>query len=149
MAAIEYPRVVGGGQQRCKREAWVKQNRREFLKLTGIAGIAIIGGLGVAQAEVKPAVNNKRGMARGLTLLTMRRNGEYRLGVKTNKGILDVKEAAGKLKMGAPATMDELLQNEDGPRLNALVDAALKSNAIASVFLKEETIEYGPVVVQP
>ena len=68
----------------------------------------------------------------------MRRNGEYRLGVKTNKGILDVKEAAGKLKMGAPATMDELLQNHDGPRLNALVDAALKSNAVAACLPKEE-----------
>jgi 2-keto-4-pentenoate hydratase/2-oxohepta-3-ene-1,7-dioic acid hydratase in catechol pathway len=127
----------------------VKQNRREFLRLTGVATIAATGGLGAAQAEVKPAANKQRGMAHGLTLLTMRRNGEYRLGVKTGKGILDVKEAASKLKMGAPATMDELLQNEDGPRLNALVDAALKSNAIASVFLKEETIEYGPVVVQP
>ncbi|MGA2962576.1 MAG: twin-arginine translocation signal domain-containing protein [Candidatus Korobacteraceae bacterium] len=127
----------------------MKQNRREFLKLTGVATIAATGGLGVAQAEVKPAANNRRGMARGLTLLTMRRNGEYRLGVKTNKGILDVKEAAGGLKMGAPATMDELLQNEDGPRLNALVDAALKSNAVAHTFLKEEAVEYGPVVVQP
>ena len=125
------------------------QNRREFLRLTGVAAIAASGGVGAAQAEVKPAANYKRGMARGLTLLTMRRKGGYRLGVKTNKGILDVKEAAARLKMGAPATMDELLQNEDGPRLNALVDAALKSNAIASVFLKEETIEYGPVVVQP
>jgi len=125
------------------------QNRREFLRLTGVAAIAASGGVGAAQAEVKPAANYKRGMARGLTLLTMRRSGEYRLGVKTNKGILDVKEAAGKLKMGAPATMDELLQNEDGPRLNALVDAALKSNAAVSVFLKEEAIEYGPVVVQP
>jgi len=127
----------------------VKQNRREFLRLTGVATIAVTGGLGAAQAEVKPTANHKRGMAHGLTLLTLRRQREYRLGVKTDKGILDVKEAASKLKMGAPATMDELLQNEDGPRLNALVDAALKSNAIASVFLKEETIEYGPVVVQP
>jgi 2-keto-4-pentenoate hydratase/2-oxohepta-3-ene-1,7-dioic acid hydratase in catechol pathway len=132
-----------------QKEAWVKQNRREFLRLTGVATIAVTGGLGAAQAEVKPTANHKRGMAHGLTLLTLRRQREYRLGVKTDKGILDVKEAASKLKMGAPATMDELLQNEDGPRLNALVDAALKSNAIASVFLKEETIEYGPVVVQP
>ncbi len=127
----------------------MKQNRREFLRLTGAATVAVTGGLGAAQAEVKPTANHKRGMARGLTLLTLRHNGEYRLGVKTDKGILDVKEAASKLKMGAPVTMDELLQNEDGPRLNALVDAALKSNAIASVFRKEETIEYGPVVVQP
>jgi len=91
-------------------------------------------------------------MARGLTLLTMRRSGEYRLGAKTGKGILDVPEAAKLLQMRAPATMDDLLQNQDGPSLNALVDAALKSASVqglAAVFLKEESIEFGPVATRP
>ena len=46
----------------------------------------------------KPA----RGMARGLTLLTMRRHGQFRLGLKTDKGILDAPEAAKLLGMHAP-----------------------------------------------
>ena len=79
----------------------------------------------------------------------MRRNGEYRLAAKTSKGILDVPEAAKLLRIPAPVTMDDLLQNEDGPRLNALVEAALKSAAVAGAFLKEEDIEYGPVVTRP
>jgi 2-keto-4-pentenoate hydratase/2-oxohepta-3-ene-1,7-dioic acid hydratase in catechol pathway len=89
-------------------------------------------------------------MARGLTLLTMRRNGELRLGVKTDHGVLDVKDAAAALHMPAPATMDDLLQNEDGPNLNALVEAALKpSGAAKRAFVKDEGLEYGPLVTRP
>ena len=57
----------------------------------------------------------KRGMAQKLTVLNVRRNGVYELAVKTDKGILMVPEAAKLLKMHAPATMDDLLQHEDGP----------------------------------
>src|SRR3984893_11288891 len=93
--------------------------------------------------------NQARGMARGLTLLTIQRDGEFRLGVKTNKGILDVTEGARLLRMHAPATVDDLLQNEDGPRLNALVDAALESNHLEKAFLDETSLAYGPVVTRP
>jgi len=53
-----------------------------------------------------------RGMAHDLTLLTMRRDGEFQLGVKTEKGVLDVAEAATRLHLHPPATVDDLLQNE-------------------------------------
>jgi 2-keto-4-pentenoate hydratase/2-oxohepta-3-ene-1,7-dioic acid hydratase in catechol pathway len=90
-----------------------------------------------------------RGMAHGLTLLTMRRSGEFRLGVKTDQSILDVPEAAKLLQMYAPATLDDLLQHEEGPSLNALVDAALKSTATRAAFVSEADIEYGPIVTRP
>ena len=88
-------------------------------------------------------------MARGLTLLTMRREGGFRLGVKTDKGILDVPEAARVLQMQAPCTMDDLLQNEDGGSLNALVDAALQASSLQAAFVDEPKVEYGPVVTRP
>ena len=126
------------------------QNRRDFLKGAGlVAAIAATGGLTVQHAEGARAKTDQRGMARGLTLLTMRSNGEYRLGVKTEKGVLDVPEAAKLLHMHAPASMDELLQNEDGPSLNALVGAALKSGAASKALVREVTIEYGPAVTRP
>ncbi|MGA8150709.1 MAG: fumarylacetoacetate hydrolase family protein [Terriglobales bacterium] len=126
------------------------QNRRNFLKGTGAAcALAVTSRLPTAIAEQRPAAPEARGMAHGLTLLNLRRGGEYRLGVKSEKGILDVVEAARILRMRAPATTDDLLQNEDGPRLNALVDAAAKSKAAQKAFLKEDTIEYGPVVTRP
>src|SRR5437016_8179741 len=88
-------------------------------------------------------------MARGLTLLTFRQDGEYRLGVKTGKGILDVAAASRLLQIYAPATMDDLLQDQDGPSLNALVDEALQSSSAQSAFLDESTVEFGPVVTRP
>ena len=103
--------------------------------------------MGIAEPSPDPA--RPRGMARGLTVLNIRRNGQYSLGVKTDKGILEVQEAARLLRMHAPADIDDLLQHEDGPSLNALVDAALKSNAARAAFVKEEGIEYGPIVVHP
>lgn len=128
----------------------MQQNRRNILKGAGaIAAMAATGKLTSSRAEAKETGNRQRGMAKGLTLLTIRKNGEYRLGVKTDKGILDVPEAATLLKMPAPATMDDLLQHEDGPSLNALVDAALKSRAAQKAFVEEETIEYGPLVNNP
>jgi len=125
----------------------VEQDRRTFLKNAGaISAMAAMSEIGVAQADTQP---RKRGMARGLTLLTLRRNGEYRLGVKTPNGVLDAVEAAHLLHMPAPATIDDLLQNEDGPALNALVDAAARSSSTKRALLKEESVEYGPVVTRP
>jgi 2-keto-4-pentenoate hydratase/2-oxohepta-3-ene-1,7-dioic acid hydratase in catechol pathway len=88
-------------------------------------------------------------MARGLTVVNIRRNGAYVLGVKTEKGILVAPDAAKLLHLHSPDDVDNLLQNEDGPRLNALVEAALKSSAAQGAFVKEESIEYGPLVTRP
>ena len=132
----------------------METDRREFLKVAGTAGAIAAAGAGLTGAagvgHAAPARTGPRGLAHGLTLLTMRRNGELRLGAKTEQGILDVKEAAATLHMSAPATMDDLLQNQDGPSLNALVDAALKAGSPAKKsFLKEDAITYGPLVSRP
>jgi len=93
--------------------------------------------------------NAGRGMARGLTLLTFKCEGACRLGVKTVLGILDVPDAARRLGVLAPSDMDELLQNEDGIRLQRLVETALESAAARPAFLDPAGIEYGPVVNRP
>jgi 2-keto-4-pentenoate hydratase/2-oxohepta-3-ene-1,7-dioic acid hydratase in catechol pathway len=129
-------------------------DRREFLKNAGTVGTLAAVGAAVseqAQAQTTPAAQAKRprGMAKGLTLLTMRVGGVDRLGVKTERGILHVAQAATILKMYAPATMDDLLQNEDGPAIEALVKASLASNAVQAAFTQESTIEYGPLVGRP
>ncbi|HMC31058.1 MAG TPA: fumarylacetoacetate hydrolase family protein [Candidatus Angelobacter sp.] len=124
--------------------------RRNLLQGAGaVAAVAATGGwsMGNAKGGADPA--RPRGMARGLTVLNIRRNGAYELAVKTDKGILIVSDAAKALHMHAPADIDDLLQHEDGPSLNALVDAAMKSASARSAFMKEEGIEYGPVVTHP
>ncbi len=128
------------------------RNRRDFMKDTGaVAAFAMAGGLPakLAAAQPSPAESHGSGMAHGLTLLNIRSGADYRLGVKNEKGILDVVEAAKILHMHAPATIDDLLQNQDGPSLNALVDAAAKSKPAQKAYLKEDAIEYGPIVTRP
>jgi 2-keto-4-pentenoate hydratase/2-oxohepta-3-ene-1,7-dioic acid hydratase in catechol pathway len=125
-------------------------DRRNFLKVAGAAGVvAATTSVGEAGAAEKASPRGPKGMARGLTLLTFRQGGELRLGVKTAGGILDVKQAATLLHMKAPGTMDDLLQGEDGPRLEALVAAAGKSTAARKGLLAEDSITYGPVVARP
>ncbi|MGC2696905.1 MAG: hypothetical protein WA738_14055 [Candidatus Angelobacter sp.] len=115
----------------------------------GIAAIAATGGLARGDAKTEAKQGRARGMAHGLTVLNIRHGGEVRLGVKTDKGILDAQAAATLLHMHTPADIDDLLQHEDGPSLNALVEAAMKSASVHSAFIKEEGIEYGPIVTRP
>jgi 2-keto-4-pentenoate hydratase/2-oxohepta-3-ene-1,7-dioic acid hydratase in catechol pathway len=114
-----------------------------------MAALAATGGFASEKNKTSPQRTTARGMAKRLTLLTIRREGELRLAVKANQGILDVPQAAKLMKMHAPATMDDLLQHEDGPSLNALVDAATKSKTAQSAWLKEDGIDYGPLVSRP
>ena len=120
-------------------------NRRRFFQGASLAALGS-GGAVLAQPD---ASSHTRGMARGLTLLTIHRDGHDGLAVKTKDGILDVADAAKLLRLPAPLTTDELLQNEDGPRLNAIVDAAAKSSKAKSLWLKEENLQYGPLVGRP
>jgi hypothetical protein len=53
------------------------RNRGDFLKGAGlVAVVATTGGLTLQHAEASPAKSAQRGMARGLTLLTVRIHGE-------------------------------------------------------------------------
>lgn len=84
-----------------------------------------------------------------MTLLTFREGGEDRLGVKTDQGVLDVALAADLMNMYAPATLDDMLQREDGPSVQAVVEAAAGNAAAASAFRAEDGLEYGPLVSRP
>jgi 2-keto-4-pentenoate hydratase/2-oxohepta-3-ene-1,7-dioic acid hydratase in catechol pathway len=125
--------------------------RRSFLKSAALLGA---GGL-VAEHNVSHAVprevsadSSSFEVPRGMRLLTMRVNGEYCLGVKTEKGVLDVKRAAEHLKMPSPASIDDLLQNGKGGQLRRLLDTATHSNT-SHWMVAEEKIQYGPVVMHP
>jgi 2-keto-4-pentenoate hydratase/2-oxohepta-3-ene-1,7-dioic acid hydratase in catechol pathway len=125
--------------------------KKDILKATNISD-SISTGPVMPQLRLRPEpkMNRPRGTPNNLTLLTMRRNGHYFLGVKTEKGVLDTAKATEALGMYSPFTMDDLLQKEDGPSLNALVDAAMQFGAPAPLlFLDERDIEYGPVVTRP
>jgi 2-keto-4-pentenoate hydratase/2-oxohepta-3-ene-1,7-dioic acid hydratase in catechol pathway len=83
-----------------------------------------------------------------MTFVTISRNGEYGLGVKTEKGILDVKAASKLLKKRAPTLIDDVIQNGD-QGLAALVKAALANTRSKKIFLDENKIAFGPCVTDP
>ncbi|MDH4066946.1 MAG: fumarylacetoacetate hydrolase family protein [Acidobacteriota bacterium] len=129
-------------------------DRRNFLRNAGTLGTFAAAGAaaGCAPPASTPAAPIRTlgtGMARGLTVLTFRVDGADRLGVKTEKGILDVAQAATILNLYAPATVDDLLQQEDGPSLQAVVAAALAGTAAEAAFRSEASLEYGPLVSRP
>lgn len=118
-------------------------DRRSFLK--GAALAATMGAVaGPAIAQPTPSAF---AMPRGMTLVNMRTPGGYRLGIKTERGILDVAAAATVTGLPAPTDMDDLLQNGRGDQLRAVLAAALARPGTS--FLPESGIAYGPVVTRP
>ncbi len=126
----------------------MQTDRRDFLK--GAAGMSAagLGAAGLAAAAPAAAAPAAFEMPRGLTLLNMRREGGYGLGVKTERGILDVTAAAAALNLPAPADMDDLLQNGKGGLLRAVVAAAGRDGGSAHL-LREEAVQYAPLVTRP
>lgn len=126
----------------------METDRRGFLK--GTVGVAAATtGMGAAAGESHAAAGQAGfEMPRGMTLLNMRRSGGYGLGVRTEKGILDVSAAGQALGLPVPLDMDDLLQNGKGGMLKALVEAA-QARAPQAAFLQEEDIQYGPAVTRP
>ena len=120
-------------------------DRRGFLKGAALAAAATGTAATPGPAMAAPA---DFAMPRGLTLLNMRGDGGYRLGVKTARGILDVTPAAQALGMSASGDMDDLLQNGKGESLKLLMDAAMSRPADA-MFIREADVRYAPVVTRP
>src|SRR3954467_9600757 len=87
------------------REDPMAANRRNFLIGTAAAAFATRGVAAQPNAVRVADPQHSFEMPRGMTLLNMRRDSGYRLGVKTTKGILDVVAAAQPPKMQAPTHM--------------------------------------------
>ena len=129
------------------------QTRRSFLKQAGLAGAVAVSGV-TAPALVATAQNaGKAGgdaMPRGLTFVTVKRGGESSLGVRTERGVLDVKRAEAALKLKAPTTIDDVLQGRgSADALARLVARAQNGKGSDGLFLAEGAFEYGPCVTSP
>ena len=95
--------------------------RREFLKVSAVAGGAALTSPFIAShaeaATAGPGAGAVRNanpeMAKNMIVLNYKANNQYVLGVKTDKGILDVAKAAKQFKVKAPVDTDDLIQNGD------------------------------------
>ena len=139
----------------------MKNDRREFLRCvagTSLAGLATApaatGSTAGAATGTAPAQRCKRsgaphGMPRGMTLLSIRSEHGDTLGVKTDRGILDVRRASLALHLPVPLTLDDLLQEGGAPELTHLVAAAQASPHGASLFVEEARITHGRLFAEP
>ena len=85
---------------------------------------------------------------KNMIFLTISKKGEYSLGVKTEKGVLDVMAASRLFRKKAPTLIDDVIRFGD-QGLTALVHTALYSTKAKRVFLDESKIQFGPCVTTP
>ncbi len=130
----------------------MEQTRRSFLKLAGAAGIAAAIGPSLASAAEQlkqQAAGGRKDLPHQMTFCTLHSDGQYTLGIRTPKGVLDVVRASKILGKSAPTTIDEVLQGADAAALKALVDEALASEGLTSAFIAEDRAAFGPAVTNP
>ena len=129
-------------------------SRRTFLKRAGLAGTAALAGAGrpltPSPAAAASTSTKTEIMLRGVTLATVKRGNEMSLGVKTDRGMLDVKKAEQTMKLKAPTTIDDVFEGRgSGEALARLVARAQNGKGSDALFLAEGSFEYGPCVTDP
>jgi 2-keto-4-pentenoate hydratase/2-oxohepta-3-ene-1,7-dioic acid hydratase in catechol pathway len=143
----------------------IKSSRREFLMAaagTSLAGIAAAAGTSGAETDAPSGAATAAGpsrrrkpsarshdMPRGLRLLSIRSEHGDTLGVKTDRGILDVRRASLALHLPVPLTLDDLLQEGGAPELAHLIAAAQKSRHAESLYVDEAQITHGRLFSTP
>jgi len=126
----------------------MNQRRRTFVTTSVLGGVAAVAGLrpgfGPSRASAAAAGDE---LPRGLTFVTMRTNGEASLGIKTDRGIVDVRAAEAALKLRAPTTIDAVLQGRGD--LKALPRLVERAAAKSSLVVAEDSVKFGPCVTNP
>jgi 2-keto-4-pentenoate hydratase/2-oxohepta-3-ene-1,7-dioic acid hydratase in catechol pathway len=124
----------------------MKSDRRAFLKTTGIVGGALLTGVAAKTASTPAAAQTGAGgAAKAMTFCTLRRGADYGLGLKTERGILDVAAAEQAFREGAPTTITAVLAEQgDIAGLKRLV-----AKASPAQFVAEDKAKFGPCVTNP
>jgi 2-keto-4-pentenoate hydratase/2-oxohepta-3-ene-1,7-dioic acid hydratase in catechol pathway len=129
------------------------QDRRTFLKTTAFAGAAAAAASGLAAAQpaaAQTAARRTEHMPRGLTFATLKRESGYGLGVRTDRGVLDVVAAERDFHENAPTTIDAVFRGEgDVDGLKRLADKAGASGSAARYFVAADKATFGPCVTNP
>ena len=128
----------------------MNSDRRTFLKTTGLVGGAVLAAAGVG-GRLAPVVAQGtaaaglREIPRGMTFCTLRRDSGDGLGLKTERGILDIVAAEEALRQNAPTTIAAVFAGQgDIGGLNRLVERASDSH-----FVAMDAARFGPCVTNP
>jgi 2-keto-4-pentenoate hydratase/2-oxohepta-3-ene-1,7-dioic acid hydratase in catechol pathway len=130
----------------------MNQDRRNFLAAAGVTGAALVtAAMGTdrsASAQSKESNGGPKDLPRGFTFTTLRRPEGIGLGVRTDRGILDVVAAEKQFSEGAPKTITDVL-NGTG-EMTALQRLLAKARASAGpYFVAEDRAQFGPCVTHP
>lgn len=131
----------------------MNEDRRAFLKTTGLAGVAAIAGLQgatetVAQGD-SPAAGPKE-LPKGMTFATLRGPNGYGLGLRTDRGIFNVVAAERDFHEGAPTTIDAVFKGQgDVNGLSRLLTKARASASAEQYFVAIDKAAFGPCVTNP
>jgi 2-keto-4-pentenoate hydratase/2-oxohepta-3-ene-1,7-dioic acid hydratase in catechol pathway len=123
------------------------QDRRSFLKISALAGAAAATGVPFTsmEATAQKASVGAQTMPRGFVFATLRRQNGYGLGVRTDRGILDVGAAEQELKEGAPTTITDVFDGKgDVSALKRLAEKAKDTH-----FVAVDRAAFGPCVTNP
>ncbi len=125
------------------------QDRRTFLKTTGLVGAAAVAGAttvgsrtAVAQRSAAPGPT-----ARGFIFATLKRSDGFGLAVRTERGVLDVAAAEAEFREGAPTTIDAVLRGEG--EVGGLTRLIQKASAANRHLVAEDKAAFGPCVTSP
>ena len=127
------------------------QRRRLFLKTAGLAGGAALAGISLeaprspVAAQAAATGGGAQELPMGMTFCTLERGAGTGLGLKTDRGILDVAAAEEALKENAPTTISAVLAGAGD--LAGL--KRLRDRAAASHFVAEDKAKFGPCVTNP
>ncbi|KEF39490.1 2-keto-4-pentenoate hydratase/2-oxohepta-3-ene-1,7-dioic acid hydratase [Schinkia azotoformans MEV2011] len=85
-----------------------------------------------------------------MKLLTYKEDGQLKLGIKTDLGVLNVEKAGNTYNQEVPKTIEEVINNSENGLsvLDSLAKTALEVEN-SSLFLEEESLTMGPAVPNP
>jgi len=132
-------------------------SRRQFMKTASAAGAGLVAAsaMGVMQEASahqtsvwggEPYTGPREMVKNSKILSIMNSDGTETLGVVTPKGVIDVRTVAAKMKIAAPTTLDQLLQEGNAAGFNKVVASADKSGV---PYLKESDITFGRLFKNP
>ncbi len=133
----------------------MEQDRRTFLKTTGIASAAAVIGTTIvasspALAQTAATSTGSKDLPKGMTFATLRRANGYGLGLKTDRGILDITAVEQDFHENAPTTIDAVFKGEgDIAGLKRLADKAMSATSSDKYFVSETNAKFGPCVTSP
>ena len=125
----------------------MEHDRRTFLKTAGIAGVAAMTTAAVSPtaAQSAAAKSEPKELPKGMTFATLRQGDGYGLGLRTQRGVLDVAAAEAELKYGAPTSITAVFNGQaDVAALKRLAAKAADRH-----FVAEDKAKFGPAVTDP